>query len=330
MKRLLLLFASLLCCVVLVNAQEKDEDITHPQNNHYQDEISSVQVEKDESTFWEKFDLDQDRTYNVRWMIFVIFGLSIILWPIRTRIRHGDKALMDIDYWFHLVLFTITSILGCIYFLLMGSDSTWFCMPGEVGWIKAAIGFIGLGWVAYNQFFCFINTMSDIKYHAGDFDLRIGVYSCPVAIIALLITSIADWDDCHVWILAVLALCQIIQIVKICAGVGSNKGGIYAVLVIFVYLFGVISILLLLLQFIGLLIIVLVVGFFIIGIGSSSGSSSSSSSSSNSSPSKEGHGYLDPVGSLGRIEGRFLDEDTFQEYGGNIYRKQWDGSWKKE
>jgi hypothetical protein len=29
-------------------------------------------------------------------------------------------------------------------------------------------------------------------------------------------------------------------------------------------------------------------------------------------------------------EGRFLDEDTFQEYGGNIYRKQWDGSWKIE
>ena len=62
---------------------------------------------------------------------------------------------------------------------------------------------------------------------------------------------------------------------------------------------------------------------------SSSGSSSSSSDSSSSGSSDDGHGYLYSPNSLGSIEGRFLNDDTFLEYGGGYYDKQADGSWKK-
>ena len=60
--------------------------------------------------------------------------------------------------------------------------------------------------------------------------------------------------------------------------------------------------------------------------------SSSVLRSSNNNTSREdtsSEGYLDPENGLGRIHGRFLNNDTFQEYGGSIYDKQADGSFKK-
>lgn len=296
---------------------------------------STVQVEKkkEKKPFWENIDMEKYATHNVPWLIFIIFGLSIVLWYIRTRIRYDDDTLSGVGYVINLVLFIITCVLEGVYLVMMGDETVWFCMPDEVGWIGAAIGFIGLGWLVYNQFFCFFDVMTDIRYHAGDFDMRLGIYTWPVAIIAGLIASFAEWNDAYVWIISILILCQVVQIGIIIAGVAPYGGGAYSALAIFVYLIGVLTTLIFLLQFIALLIVVLIVGFFIMAFAkgslSSSGSSSSSSDSSSSGSSDDGHGYLYPQNSLGSIEGRFLNDDTFHEYGGGYYDKQADGSWKK-
>ena len=296
---------------------------------------STVQVEKkkEKKPFWENIDMEKYATHNVPWLIFIIFGLSIVLWYIRTRVRYDDDTLSGAGYVINLVLFIITCVLEGVYLVMMGDETVWFCMPDEVGWIGAAIGFIGLGWLVYNQFFCFFDVMTDIRYHAGDFDMKLGIYTWPVAIIAGLIASFAEWNDAYVWIISILILCQVVQIGIIIAGVAPYGGGAYSALAIFVYLIGVLTTLIFLLQFIALLIVVLIVGFFIMAFAkgslSSSGSSSSSSDSSSSGSSDDGHGYLYPQNSLGSIEGRFLNDDTFHEYGGGYYDKQGDGSWKK-
>ena len=297
---------------------------------------SPVQVEKkkEKKPFWENIDMGKYATHNVPWLIFIIFGLSIVLWFIRTRVRYDDDTLSGAGYVINLVLFIITCVLEGVYLVMMGDETVWFCMPDEVGWIGAAIGFIGLGWLVYNQLLCFFDVMTDIRYHAGDFDMRLGLYTWPVAIIAGLIASFADWNDAYIWIISILILCQVVQIGMIIFGVAPYGGGAYSVLAIFVYLIGVLTTLILLLQFIVLLIAVLIIGFFIMAFAkgslSSSGSSSSSSgSSSGSSSSDDGHGYLYSPNSLGSIEGRFLNDDTFLEYGGGYYDKQADGSWKK-
>ena len=296
---------------------------------------SPVQVEKkkEKKPFWENIEMEKYATHNVPWLIFIIFGLSIVLWYIRTRVRYDDDTLSGAGYVINLVLFIITCVLEGVYLVMMGDETVWFCMPDEVGWIGAAIGFIGLGWLVYNQFLCFFDVMTDIRYHAGDFDMRLGIYTWPVAIIAGLIASFAEWNDAYVWIISILILCQVVQIGMIIFGVAPYGGGAYSALAIFVYLIGVLTTLILLLQFIVLLIAVLIIGFFIMAFAkgslSSSGSSSSSSDSSSSGSSDDGHGYLYPQNSLGSIEGRFLNDDTFHEYGGGYYDKQADGSWKK-
>ena len=295
---------------------------------------SPVQVEKKEKKpFWENIEMEKYATHNVPWLIFIIFGLSIVLWYIRTRVRYDDDTLSGAGYVINLILFIITCVLEGVYLVMMGDETVWFCMPDEVGWIGAAIGFIGLGWLVYNQFLCFFDVMTDIRYHAGDFDMRLGLCTWPVAIIAGLIASFAEWNDAYSWIISILILCQVVQIGIIIAGVAPYGSGAYSALAIFVYLIGVLTTLIFLLQFIALLIVVLIVGFFIMAFAkgslSSSGSSSSSSDSSSSDSSDDGHGYLYPQNSLGSIEGRFLNDDTFHEYGGGYYDKQADGSWKK-
>lgn len=88
--------------------------------------------------------------------------------------------------------------------------------------------------------------MDDLRYHPGDFGMHFGIYSLPIAIVLTLLADIADWNGLINWIVALMILCQLIQ-----------------------------------------------------------------------------------VGSLGRIEGRYLSDNTFQEYGGGIYDRQSNGTFKK-
>lgn len=278
----------------------------------------STENKQKQELFWNKIDLEQYATHNVKWMAFVILGLSIILAIMRKR---------ESGYIIYLILFSLTCLIELIYLLKMGSDRLWFCMPREVGWGWTIVGFITFGWLSYNQLMCFIHGMSEIKAEEGDFDMRIGLYSWPIAIIAAVVAHIFKWEGCNPWIVIILGICQLIQIVMIIIGVKKYSGFGHGFLAAAIYLLGAISTLMVMIQFLALLIIVLIAGVIIIGLLSASGKSSGSSSSSSSNGSNEG--YLDYADGCGRISGYFSDDNTFHEYGGGTYERQYDDTWKK-
>ena len=301
-------------------------------------EASQNQKEENKNSFLGKFDsfVRQYVTHDIDWLIFVIFGLSVVLAIVRGVHRDGRRYLRSGKYIFHLISFVIICVAEIVYFLRMGSETTWFCMPSNVGWIGAIVGFLALGWMVYNQVMWFIDTLFDIRYNAGDFDMRIGIYSWPIAVVVGVIVSLFKWEGALEWVVIILGICQLIQIVLIIVGVSSRGGFLYSLLVSAIYLIGAVSTLFLLLYFVALVIVVAIIGFFIMAFlrGGSRSSSSSESSSESSSSSEDDSsswkkGYLDYTDRLGRIEGRFSDENTFHEYGGGTYDRQGDGSWKK-
>lgn len=274
-------------------------------------------------------------THDIEWLIFVIFGLSVVLAIVRGVHRNESRYLRSGRYIFHLVAFVIICVAEIVYFLRMGSETTWFCMPSNVGWIGAIVGFLALGWMVYNQVMWFLDILLDIRYNAGNFDTRIGLYSWPIAIVVGGIVSLFKWEGALEWVVIILGVCQLIQIVLIIVGVSSRGGFLYSLLVTAIYLIGAVSTLFLFLYFLALVIIVVIIGFFIMAFlrGGSRSSSSSESSSESSSSSEDDsgtkRGYLDYTDRLGRIEGEFCDDNTFKEYGGGFYDRQGDGSWKK-
>ncbi|MBQ7819802.1 MAG: SH3 domain-containing protein [Bacteroidales bacterium] len=364
MKKLLLLLIVIICCVVTATAQECYKVTVKSSLNvrssasskgavlgtlpngsivdvyeHYGDwakikyenqyaYVSSKHLKKMEvqtrysnskdKGFWNNIDLNKYATCNVKWMVFVILGLSIAL----AFMRKDNEYDVSTTYQ---VLFTLTCILECIYLLIMDGDKLWFCMPGDVGWGWAILGFLAFGWLSYNQLMCFLDIVAGIVYNADNLNMSIGLYSWPIAIVAGVIAYFFEWEASYMWIIIILGLCQLIQVVMIVIGL-EFEGLLNGLLSAAIYLIGAIATVLVLVQFIAILIVVVIVGMFIMG-ALSGGRSSSSSGSRSSSNSNEG--YLDTEGGLGRIHGQFLNNDTFQEYGGAIYDKQLDGTYKK-
>ena len=297
-------------------------------------EASQNQKEENKNSFLSKFDdfVGQYATHDIGWMIFVIFGLSVVLAIVREVHRNESRYLRSGKYIFHLVAFVIICVAEIVYFLKMGSETTWFCMPSEVGWIGAIVGFLAFGWAVYNQVMWFLDILLDIRYNAGNFDTRIGLYSWPIAIVVGGIVSLFKWEGALEWVVIILGVCQLIQIVLIIVGVSSRGGFLYSLLVSAIYLIGAVSTLFLFLYFLALVIIVVIIGFFIMAFlrGGSRSSSSSESSSESSSSSDDGteSGYLEYTDRFGRMSGRFSGS-TFYADGGDTYDDQGDGTWKK-
>lgn len=291
---------------------------------------------REKNSFLSKFDdfVGQYATHDIGWMIFVIFGLSVVLAIVREVHRNESRYLRSGKYIFHLVAFVIICVAEIVYFLKMGSETTWFCMPSEVGWIGAIVGFLAFGWAVYNQVMWFLDILLDIRYNAGNFDTRIGLYSWPIAIVVGGIVSLFKWEGALEWVVIILGVCQLIQIVLIIVGVSSRGGFLYSLLVSAIYLIGAVSTLFLFLYFLALVIIVVIIGFFIMAFlrGGSRSSSSSESSSESSSSSEDDsgtkRGYLEDTDRFGRISGEF-NGCTFYADGGDIYDDQGNGSWKK-
>lgn len=282
-----------------------------------QPEYANFENEENQGSFWSSINLRKYATSNLEWMVFVILTLSIFMAFMRKFGTPGNVFL---------TIFTVVCIMECIY-LLMSHNGLWFCMPDDVGWGWAIVGFLTLGWVSYNQIMCFFDAMMSVKGEEGGFSLTLGLYSWIIAIIAGVIVYLFGWEEYLVYIIIILGVCQLIQMWLIVAGV-KEYGIPYGLLAAMIYLIGTIATLLVLIQFLVLLIIVIIAALilmvFLGAIGSSSGSSNNTSREDTSS-----EGYLDPENGLGRIHGRFLNNDTFQEYGGSIYDKQADGSFKK-
>lgn len=281
-------------------------------NNKY---LQKYHFEEEETSFVGQFNLD-----NVKWLAFVILGLSIVLAVFRIVLRDYEGFLNKTQYIWNLIIFTLTCIIEIIYVIIMGNDSIWYCIPDNVGWICAIIGVITLGWVSNNQFKCFLDVLTDIACYSGYFDIRIGLYSWPIAIIAALISNLFGWEDGYIWFFSALGICQLIQCGLIIAGVLPKRGFLYSLLAIAIYLIGAIATSLILIQFYALLIIITIICLFLMGVGSSSRSSSSTSD--------EQRGYLEPRGGV-PISGRFQNDDTFYGDDGFTYKRGWGDNWRK-
>jgi hypothetical protein len=205
-------------------------------------------------------------------MVYIILGLSAILFFIRLRRnRHYDGALDGLLYTLNWILFLVLAMLEIVYVMAMGSDSLWFCMPGTVGWLWTVINFLVFGFVVFNQFMCFMNTLQDIQYNAGvSFGWKWGIYSWPVALVAAIILGFIYPPGILV-VGALFFMAQGVQIVIVLKNTILNGGIFPAVLAVVVYLAGAIATAAILVHFLVLLLVVLV-GFAILSaLGSSGG-----------------------------------------------------------
>lgn len=203
---------------------------------------------------------------NAEWMVYVIAVFSLVLYFIR-RSRGEDNPLDDGGnlYRVNWILFLLVTLLELFYLAVMGSDAIWFCIPDEVGWLWTIIDFLIFGFIVYNQFMCFFNTLEDVAYNScGSFDRRWGFYSWAAAIVGGIISGIF-FEAALPFILVAFVICQIIQVVLIFKGVTPNGGLGYAFLCTAVYLLGSVSTVLILAHFVVLLVIVLV-GFLVLSI----------------------------------------------------------------
>lgn len=251
--------------------------------------VTSVVPESNESGF--DFSSWNFSCGGAEWMAYVIAVLSVVLYFIR-RSRGEDEPLDDGEslYKVNWILFLTVTVLELVYLSIMGSDAIWFCIPDEVGWLWTIIDFLIFGFIVYNQFMCFFNTLEDVAYNScGSFDRRWGFYSWAAAIVGSIISGIF-FQVALPFIGVAFVVCQIIQVVLIFRGVMPNGGLGYAFLCTAVYLLGSISTVLILAHFVVLLIVVLV-GYLILSILGASSKSSSRRCCANCHHYYSGSGY---------------------------------------
>lgn len=197
---------------------------------------------------------------GAEWMVLVIASLSLVLFFIRLNRGEDDplEGNLHVTNW---IVFLTLSIVELIYLALMGNDAVWFCMPDTVGWVWTVIDFLLFGFIVFNQFICFFNTLRDVMYNSGGgFGINWGLYSWIGGVIATVVCAIFFPPVLFFVGLAFLT-CQIIQIVLIFKGVVPYGGWGQAFLCFAIYTLGSLATVLMLAHFILLLIIVLVTLF---------------------------------------------------------------------
>ena len=280
-----------------------------------------IEPEKEETHSWvPRFtlgDIDVNKYANGKgkWLIYLILGLAVIMFGAKDSEEHEGT----------LGIFVITCPIILYYLLRLGKHAHWFCMPNQVGWLWAIVGFVALGFVTLALTIAYNNVMRYVRMEAGDFSLAIGWKSWIYCSIPAVIASIFEWETWCFWLAIILGICQIIQIIRIFQGVIPEKGIIAAIAIIILYFLGLITITALMLQFVGLLIVVLIIGGFLYGAAITNVGGSSSSTPSTPTYPKEG--YIDVDGE--RIYGRFNTDSTFEEsYSGDRYDSGL-GGWDK-
>ncbi len=208
---------------------------------------------------------------NVKWMVFLILGLSVGLFTIRKYREEefiGDKLL--ITNW---ILFLAVCIIELIYMSAMGDNAIWFCKPEKVGWLWTIISFLLFGGIVYNQINCFLDALADVKKNSGgDFDARLGIYSWAGFAISGIISGIF-FPVALPFIYTAFIICQIIQIVLIFKGIVPYGGWRYAFLSFAIYLLGSFATIAITIQFVVLLLLVIIAGFLLKAFANSGNSS---------------------------------------------------------
>jgi hypothetical protein len=281
-----------------------------------------IEPEKEETHSWvPRFtlgDIDVNKYANGKgkWLIYLILGLAVTMFGAKDS--EEQEGLLGI--------FVITCPIILYYLLRLGKHAHWFCMPNQVGWLWAIVGFVALGFVTLALTIAYSKAMRYIRETAGDFSLAIGWKSWIYCSIPAVIASIFEWETWCFWLAIILGICQIIQIIRIFQGVIPEKGIIAAIAIIILYFLGLITITALMLQFVSLLIVVLLIGGFIYGAATTSIGGSSSRNPSENIPTYPKEGYIDVDGK--RIYGRFNSNSTFEDGSGDRY-DSFLGGWKK-
>ena len=315
-------------------------EIEHPKGTAYVNsqylskaEIPQVaETEKRYLTDWlmlSSYDADRYATGNAGWMLLPIFLLSVLICVFRKT---------EFDEVWKVIVFTIAILavsgFEIAYVLLMGNEIFFFF---EIfGWFFNIILFVIIGYLIYNQLACihfFINFFTEEQTN-----LKLGLYSALafLTFTAILIFFNAEDSSLFPLIFMLTIVLQLVQIIKIWS---NSNPFIFNLILTVVYIAALVSVSLIIVQYailiIAIVILLLIVTFFtgtLFGaLGSSGSSSSSSSSSSNSTPERTPD-WIDAE--LETDDGRVLrgrmsaNEDTF-EHGWDVYKKQWDGTYKK-
>lgn len=137
-------------------------------------------------------------------LILLTFFLTLIL---RKIFVNYDAAATTIGF----IGLTATCIMELFYFINYNVGIPWFCYPGNVKWIWIIINFLLYGFILLRQLRLGFEVIAELCQDST-FNLKTGVYSYPIAIILLIIFSIAD-IDMGAYIIAGLLLAQMIQII---------------------------------------------------------------------------------------------------------------------
>lgn len=284
-----------------------------------------IEPEKEETHSWvPRFTLGDINWHKYangkgKWLIYLILFFAVTMY---AAAKDGEEQEGTLG------MFVITCPIILYYLMRLGKHAHWFCMPNQVGWLWAIVGFVALGFVTIALTIAYSNAMRFVRETAGDFSLAIGWKSWIYCSIPAVIASIFEWETWCFWLAIILGICQIIQIIRIFQGVIPEKGIIAAIAIIILYFLGLITITALMLQFISLLIVVLLVGGALYGAATTSVGGSSSYNSSDNKPTYPKEGYIDVDGE--RIYGRFNSSNTFEESGSHErYDSTMGGGWEK-
>lgn len=187
-----------------------------------------------------------------RWMVYLIFGLTLIMWFESKFIRQlttnfkceGDRPGKKMA-WINAVLLTITSCSILFYVIKMGINSLWFFMPTVVNsWWFVVINFIIFVYVLINLLVFFILTINDIAETTGtSVNFKFGLFTWLAGIIFLVICGIGSYNPEFSYVF--IAISQVIQIGIILFQLGSKKRFLTAIILSIVYVLGSVSIVIL-------------------------------------------------------------------------------------
>lgn len=199
-------------------------------------------------------------SWNMEWMVYVIGILSLLLLCIRKKRWKIPLNVQGKVFTINWVLFLVMCTFELVYVFIERKNAIWFLDPDQVG-IVTIINFILFIYFAVNQIFCFLDTLRDIADTRGDesLDFRLGIYSWPIAIIAIIVSAIIFQEIIYILVIGgAFIICQLIQIGLIIWKMKPNGGLKYTFICIIVYLLGSLSTLLVLILSLIVLCIILI------------------------------------------------------------------------
>lgn len=241
-------------------------EIDTESKNNADENASSSNIDVDFNNLMEYMSTGFDKTNNL-----MFFYIALALWIIGTLCFKEFEELCKLPKraYFTSSCFLLTFIFEIIYFFTYDDDVTWFCSPDKVGWGWTVINFLIFGFVTYKQCIIFIQLLWTDDY-LGDREgnYLLGIFSYPVAFVALLISNFFFDNEYDVIIAVIFLLCHVVQIgIIIYQGVTNNSHPINIVLSVAIYITGLIATTILLFNFLILLVIVLIAIFFLNALG---------------------------------------------------------------